>query len=145
MAAGKLRFPIMAAWGGDLQLKIKYEFCNETVEIEVDDEWGAVVLDLNRQEHNINQTETRRHCSLEAYNLDETLLPSEEDVSLKAINKNSLEIALPVLTPRQRYLIQKVFFEGFGYTELALLEGKNESAIRHAVNRALKVMKNYLK
>ena len=47
-------------------MKIKYEFATETVEIEVDETWGTVLVDLDRQEYNNDQSETRRHCSLEA-------------------------------------------------------------------------------
>ena len=56
-------------------MKIKYEFANETVEVEVSEEWGSIVVDLDRQEYNANHRETRRHCSLEAYNLDDALIP----------------------------------------------------------------------
>ena len=35
-----------------------YEFANETVEIEVDKRWGNILVDLNRQEYNINHKET---------------------------------------------------------------------------------------
>lgn len=31
-------------------MKIKYQFATETVEIEVDDDWGSLVIDLDRQE-----------------------------------------------------------------------------------------------
>lgn len=48
-------------------MKIKYAFANETVTIEVEDQWATVLVDLDRQEYNIDQKETRRHCSLEAY------------------------------------------------------------------------------
>lgn len=44
-------------------MKIKYEFATETVEIEVTDAWGATIVDLDRQEYNIDNKETRRHCS----------------------------------------------------------------------------------
>lgn len=54
------------------KMKIKYEFANETVEIEVDEEWGNLLIDLNRQEYNNDHAETRRHCSLNALNLDDT-------------------------------------------------------------------------
>lgn len=49
-------------------MKIKYEFANETVEIEVDEEWGNLLIDLDRQEYNNDHAETRRHCSLNALN-----------------------------------------------------------------------------
>ena len=47
-------------------MKIKYQFATETVEIEVADDWGNLVIDLNRQEYNIDHKETRRHISLDA-------------------------------------------------------------------------------
>lgn len=61
-------------------MKIKYEFANEAVEIEVEEKWATIVLDLDREEYNDNHRETRRHCSLDALNLDDTLLPSDVDV-----------------------------------------------------------------
>ncbi|HWQ88665.1 MAG TPA: hypothetical protein VN374_01675 [Desulfitobacteriaceae bacterium] len=36
-------------------MKIKYEFANEIIEIEVAEEWGNLLIDLDRQEYNINQ------------------------------------------------------------------------------------------
>lgn len=45
-------------------MKIKYEFATETVEIEVSEDWGDVLVDLNRQEYNNNHKETRRHTTL---------------------------------------------------------------------------------
>ena len=59
-------------------MKIEYKFVTGTVEVEVPDVWGTVLVDLDRQEYNNDHKETRRHCSLEAYNLDDALLPSEE-------------------------------------------------------------------
>ena len=66
-------------------MKIKYEFANETVEIDVTEEWANVIIDLDRQEYNIDHKETRRHCSLDAYNLDDALLPSDVDVERDVI------------------------------------------------------------
>ena len=66
-------------------MKIKYEFATETVEIEVTDDWGAIVVDLDRQDYNTDHKETRRHCSLEAYNLDDGLLPSDENVEQRIL------------------------------------------------------------
>ena len=56
-------------------MKIEYKFVTGTVEVEVPDEWGTVLVDLDRQEYNNDHKETRRHCSLDAYNLDDGLLP----------------------------------------------------------------------
>ena len=39
-------------------MKIKYEFVTETVEVEVEDSLGSVIVDLDRQEYNNNHTRT---------------------------------------------------------------------------------------
>ena len=49
------------------------------------------------------------------------------------------------LSERQQYLIRKCFMEGWSYTDLAALEGKDESAVRHAVDRAKKKLREVLK
>jgi DNA-directed RNA polymerase specialized sigma24 family protein len=113
------------------------------VEIEVDDKWGAVVLDLDRQEHNTNQTETRRHCSLEAYNLDDALLPSDVDVEATILLKEAIQHTRSPLNDRQKRLIQAVFFEGLSYVEIARREGRDPSSIREATERALMKLKKY--
>lgn len=47
-------------------MKIKYEFVNgDVVEIEVDQEIGNVILELDRKEKCNNHTETRRHSKLD--------------------------------------------------------------------------------
>ena len=57
-------------------MKIKYAFQSGVVtEVEVSDEIGAVIIELDRQEYNVNHKETRRHCSLDAFNLDDALFP----------------------------------------------------------------------
>ena len=128
-------------------MKIKYEFATETVEVEVTDDWGSILVDLDRQEYNINHKETRRHCSLDAYNLDNTLFPSDEDVLrdiLKAEDDERLHNAIAKLEPRQQKLIWQMFFEERGYTDIARAEGLDESAVRHATTRALKKLKKFL-
>lgn len=128
-------------------MKIKYEFVTGAVEVEVTDDWGTILVDLDRQEYNINHKETRRHCSLDAYNLDDTLFPSDVDVLrdiLRAEDAERLYSAIAKLEPRQQKLIRQVFFEGRGYTDIARSEGLDESAVRHATTRALKKLKKLL-
>lgn len=128
-------------------MKIKYEFVNETVEVEVPEEIGNIIIDLDRQEYNINHKETRRHCSLEALNLDDNLLPSDENIETKVETKDEhrrLYAAIAQLTPRQQHLINQVFFEGRKYTDIAREEGVDRTAISHATKRALKKLKKIL-
>lgn len=128
-------------------MKIKYSFCNEEVEIEVSDEWGAIILDLDREEYNSNQKETRRHYSLDAINLDDAYLPSDEDVEADLLEKEEheqLHAAFMQLSPRQQRLIRQIFVERKKYSEMATSERVDESTIRHATDRALKKMKKMM-
>lgn len=129
-------------------MKIKYEFADETIEIEVSEDWGAVLIELDRQEYNNDHAETRRHCSLDQLTADGndwiaggcdvegTLLGSEDQKQLAS--------AIAMLEPRQQKLIREVFFEGRKSTEIAAEEGVSKSAISHALDRAIKKLKNFL-
>lgn len=128
-------------------MKIKYEFANETVEVEVSEEWGSIVVDLNRREYNTNHRETRRHCSLDAYNLDDNLIPSDENVEEDFLRKEQYErlyAALGKLDPRQRYLVEQVYLRGRKITDIARDEGRHHSSIQETLNRALKNLKKFL-
>ena len=128
-------------------MKIKYEFANETVEIEVSEEWGTVLVDLDRLEYNNNQTETRRHCSLEALNLDDNLLPGDADTEMAAfqnMDNQRLYDAIQKLSPRQQSLIRRVYFQKCKYVDIAREEGRDPSSIRQATERAVKKLKKYL-
>ena len=91
-------------------MKIKYEFANETVEIEVEENWGAVLVELDRQEYNNDHAETRRHISLES-SVEEggnAWLPSDADVEHDVLQKAEFEqlyAAMQMLEPRQKKLI----------------------------------------
>lgn len=128
-------------------MKIKYEFADETVEIEVTDEWGSILIDLDRQDYNTEHRETRRHCSLDALNLDDALLPSDEDVLGDLVateERERLYAAIGKLEPRQQKLIRQVYFEGRSFTSIALEEGVDRTAISKATQRAIKKLKKFL-
>ena len=40
-------------------MKVKYQFVNEMVEIEVDNDWSAVITELDRKERNLTLEEVR--------------------------------------------------------------------------------------
>lgn len=130
-------------------MKIKYAFLDgTTTEVEVSEEIGAVILDLDRQEYNANHKETRRHCSLEAFDLDGNLLPSKDDVErdfIRSEENGRLYDAISQLNPRQQKLINAIYFEGRKVTDLAQEEGVHWTAITHAVERALKKLEKILK
>ena len=129
-------------------MKITYKFADgETTEIEVSEEWGAFVLDMDRLDYNCNQRESRRHCSLEAFNLDDAYFPSDvnvEDEVIRNENRENLEAAISQLLPEQRRLIREIYFEGIPAVEIARREGVYKSAISNRLNRALNSLKKIL-
>ena len=62
-------------------MKIKYEFATEAVEIEVEDQWAEVILELNQQEYNNNR---RYSDQLNAYRAALNLMYPEKPVEVYA-------------------------------------------------------------
>ena len=126
-------------------MKIKYKFANESIEIDVAEKWGDIVVELNRLEYNVDHTETRRHTSLSRFTFeDRKHFDAGIDLLADLIDSEAVSHAMSLLTDRQQYLIRKCFIEGWSYTDLAALEGVDESAIRHAVKRAKDRLKKVL-
>ena len=129
-------------------MKIKYEFDKETVEIEVDEQWGQVVLEFDRQEYNNNQSETRRHNSLYDFSPESKKFTDSVDVLgevLRNLDYKELYTALDKLKPRHRNLIIQHYFNGVSQNELARLEGVTKGAISQSISCAIKNLKKYMK
>ena len=128
-------------------MKIKYKFANETVEIEVSEEWGNILIDLDRQEYNNDHAETRRHCSLEAYNLDDAYLPSNVNVErevLAGIEAEQLYTAIAKLDPTQQELIHSFFFDDITISQYAKDHGITQAAASQRKTTAMKKLKKLL-
>ena len=129
-------------------MKIKYEFADETVEIEVSEELGEILIDLDRQEYNNDHKETRRHASLDAYNLDGTLFAADVDVETDALNeieKERLYAAIEKLKPQQRTLLRRVYFGGEKLLHIAREEGVSKAALTNRMTKIYDTLKKYLK
>lgn len=128
-------------------MKIEYKFVTGTVEVEVPDEWGTVLVDLDCQAYNNDHKETRRHCSLEAYNLDDALLSSDEDVVrdiLAAENRQHLYEAIAQLDADQLDLVKAIFFDRVSLTEYGKRLGISQPAVSKRKATVLKILKNFL-
>ena len=118
-------------------MKVKYQFVNEMVEIEVDNDWSAVITELDRKERNNNKTETRRHCSFDAFDM-ETSFGSDTDASMEFLKKaefKNVYATLEKLSERHRHLLTAVYMDGVSLTELAIQEGCTVAAIHYALSR----------
>ena len=129
-------------------MKISYEFVTgEVSEVEVDERLGGMLLDLDRQQYNNDQKETRRHFSLNGLDYEGDLFASAEDTERGAEHREDmarLYSAMEALSPSQRELMKKVYFEERKITDIAAEEGVDKSAISHRLERIHKKLKKIL-
>ena len=129
-------------------MKINYTTADgKTIELEVSDEVGSFYLGSVEAEKKNTRKETRRdrHTSLESFTYEDArFFDSGTDILTDFIDSEVVSRAMANLTERQQYLIRKIYLEGWKFTEIAALEGVDESAIRHAVKRAKDRLKKVL-
>ena len=127
-------------------MKIEYKDADGRIlDLEVSEEVGNFYLESIEAEKKNDRKHTRadRHTPLSSFEYEDIIHFSESnDILAALIDAEIISHVFSVLNDRQQYLIRKCFLEGWSYTDLAAMEGKDESAIRHAVNRAEKKMKN---
>ena len=114
-------------------MKIKYKSVTDSVEvIEVTEEWASVLVELDRLDRNSNQAETRRHCSLEAYNLDGEMFSTGEDLEadfLRRELRQEVRDAVAQLPPKQREVIERLYFMGQTGVEAAAAMGIHRGTV----------------
>ena len=129
-------------------MKITYEFVTgEVSEVEVDERLGGMLLDLDRQQENNDQKETRRHVSLDGMDYEGELFASAEDTERAVEHREDmarLYSAMEALSPSQRELVEKVYFEERKITDIAREEGVDKSAVSHRLERIHKKLKKIL-
>lgn len=129
-------------------MKIQYKFVNETISIDVPDDWGEILIDLDRQEYNNDHKETRRHYSLEG-KVYEGMDYAVEDPGLEALfagptDEERLRAAIQKLDPGQQAMIRAIYFEGVSVNDYAARMGVTQSAISHRLQTVKKKLKKLL-
>ena len=128
-------------------MKIKYEFANEIIEIEVSEEWGSVILEMDRLEYNNDKRETRRHLSLDTCCDIGSWLTVEPDPAVNLLREEEsmqFEKKLSRLTKAQAEIIRCVLVEGMTLTEFAQSKGITKSAASHRFRTAKDKLKKLL-
>lgn len=129
-------------------MKINYTTADgKTIELEVSDDVGTFYLDSVGAEKKNDRRNSRsdRHSQLSTFSYEDARYFSDgTDLLADLIDSEVMSRAMSHLTERQQYLIRKIYLEGWSYTDLAALEGVDESAIRHAVKRAKDRLKKVL-
>lgn len=129
-------------------MKIRYSFVNETISIDVPDDWGEILIDLDRQEYNNDHKETRRHYSLEG-KVYEGMDYAVEDPGLESLfagptDEERLRTAIQQLTPDQQEMVQAIYFENVSVNDYAARMGVTQSAISHRLQTVKKKLKKLL-
>ena len=129
-------------------MKIQYKFATETISIDVPDDWGEILIDLDRQEYNNDHKETRRHYSLEG-KVYEGMDYAVEDPGLEALfagptDEERLRAAIQKLAPDQQAMIRAIYFEGVSVNDYAARMSVTQSAISHRLQTVRKKLKKLL-
>lgn len=128
-------------------MKITYQFVTETTEIEVSDEWGSVLLELDRQEYKNNRKETRRHDPLDTSIYENKKYAIYDEGLLKILGRNNVEDmlyeAISNLTTEQKDLVQKIYFEDWSVNKYAEMLGVDASAVSHRIQRIKNKIKKF--
>lgn len=129
-------------------MKIKYEFVDGDVELEVSDEWASVLAELDRLERNNDKKEKRRHYSLEARTYEGADY-AVEDKGISALfeglgDTERLNEALTHLSSKQQALIRAIYFEGISLSKYADIMGISQPAISQQLKTVYKKLKKFL-
>lgn len=131
------------------KMKITYKFVTgEVAEVEVSEEIGAVIVDLDRLEYNNDHKETRRHYSLEG-KVYEGMDYAVEDPGLEALfagptDEERLHAAIRQLSPDQKEMVRAIYFENMSVNAYAARMGVTQSAISHRLQTVKKKLKKLL-
>ena len=105
--------------------KYEYSFSNESVIIEVSDEWADILEELDRIEYNNNHAETRRHVSLDGGEDGEWLSTEKGKTLVKVAGKifspddKRFRKGRKALSKKQAELYESVYYRGDSVGEYA--------------------------
>ena len=118
--------------------------------------WEAVLKEEDRLISNSDRI-FRYHCySLESmseelafqertvYIHEDIVFCSLERDFLDSVQNEHLAAALGRLTDRQRQVIELHFWQGYQYKEIAIILGRDPSAVSHMMNNVLKRLRIYM-
>lgn len=136
-------------------MKIVYKFVKgQAIEIEVDDNIGNVVVELRCREYNNNRKEARKRNLLTRDNetgktvqIDDCIVDKRVNVEaevLSRIENRNLRNAIKRLSPRQRELLHKVYYQNIKLTDLAKEYGISYQALQNRLKKIYNQLKKFL-
>lgn len=139
------------------KIEYRYEFANgDVVELKISrsggageekngisEEWMEMLLDFDRREYNNNQTETRRHISLNAADKDDNQFPMEKDAFDDFYEEEIWNEMCKVLTERERVIGDLFFRQGYKQKEIAKIFEVNEARMSQIIRKIRKKLKKF--
>lgn len=127
---------------------IKYKFLdNATSEVEVDDELGKHITEMDEAAAKIDRKETRRHVYMSELEEKGHYIPDDTDPLddvLKEERIKELMAAIEKLQPQQKELLIRVYWNKELQKDIAEDMGISQQAISKRLRVILKFLKNFL-
>ena len=124
-----------------------YEFANETVEVEIDEKWASVLMEMDLEYEPIERKETRRQVPLDtSFGWSDWLIDDddpEESIIEMIESRAGLDLAMSVLNEKQQALIRGLFLEGLTHKEYAEINGIRQAAVSQQLVTIRKKIKKY--
>lgn len=119
----------------------------EVTEVEVDDELGKYIAELDEADFNLNRKETRRHTYMSVLEEKGHYIPDDSDPLddvLKEERIKELMAAIEKLQPQQKELLIRVYWNKELQKDIAEDIGVSQQAISKRLKVILKFLKNFL-
>ena len=139
----KIEYRYEFANGDVVELRISRSGAADEEKSGISSEWLEMLLDLDRREYNNNQTETRRHVSLNAMDQDDNQISTEKDLFGEFYEKETWREMCKVLTERERLVGDLLFRQGYKQKELAKIFGVNEARMSQIIRKIRKKLKKF--
>lgn len=110
---------------------------------QISEEWIRILEDLDRQEYNNMHKETRRHCSLNAFDPDEYYLASGKDEFDDFEAGILWEEMKGLLTETEIEIAGRIFIEGYSVKEAMAMMGLGKSRMYELVGSIRKKLKKF--
>lgn len=127
----------------------EYITVSGTEQIEISDEWGEVLKELDRKEQNNEHKETRRHSTLNN-GIDDYEWLAVDDPNIESLlgkkeisNVERLHSTFKYLSDSQKALLKDLYVNGLTETQIAKIEGVTQQAISCRLKKVFKKIKKY--
>lgn len=132
---------------------IRYKFQDGVIsEVEVDDELGNELSEMDERDRKINRKETRRHKSLSEICLDSRIIADDRsilDALIETEEKQEIHrrlmSAIETLQPQQKELLIRVYLRGEKRKDIAISYGVSERTVGRNLQKILDILYNLLK